>query len=307
MTEDNEIVLLTGGLGQLGSYVYSRLKDKYSIVILDNESNAKIAPPLDCTYIKKDIKNKKTYSSLPDITHIIHCAAQISISKSTQNPLFDANINIMGTLNLLEYARNNDVKKFITISSAATYGEPQFLPITESHPRDPLSPYGLSKLVAERYSKMYANLYGMDICSILPFNIYSPLQKEDDPYAGVIYKFIKRLKSNLPPKIEGDGKQTRDFIHAKDVSVAIESALQINNTKGETFNIGSGKPLSILSLANLLIDISGKNLKPKHMPPRIGDIRESYSSIKKAEKTLHFVPQIPLKPGLTEMFTKINP
>ncbi len=300
-------VLVTGGLGQLGAYIYRQLKDSYKLIILDNESNSKVVAPKEATFIKGDITKDETLLRLNDssIDIIIHAAAQISVTKSIDQPSFDANNNIMGTLNILDFARRKDVEKVVYISSAATYGNPQFLPITEDHPRKPLSPYGLSKLVGEQYTSMYHELYGLNTTSLILFNLYSSLQKKNDPYAGVIYKFISQIKSGLPPTVEGDGLQTRDFIHTSDVSYAIELVLQSDKSKGETYNIGSGKAVSVLDLANNLIDISKKELDIKFVSPRKGDIKESYCSIEKAKKELGFEPKLSLQKGLKEVYDNI--
>ncbi|MHA2358137.1 MAG: NAD-dependent epimerase/dehydratase family protein [Candidatus Heimdallarchaeaceae archaeon] len=304
MNNGKESILITGGLGQIGFYSYLQLREKYQISILDNMLNAKVSPPEDILFIKGDIKDKEIYDSLPEIDYIIHCAAQISPEKSVEKPIFDAKINILGTLQLLEYARKKDISKFLLLSSAATYGNPQFLPITETHPRNPISPYGISKLVSEKYTLLYADLYNLDTIVLLPFNVYSDLQKENDPYAGVIYKFIKSIKNNKAPVIQGDGHQTRDFIHVKDVARAIEIAL---NKRGvcKTINIGSGEPISILELANMLIKFSKSDLEPVFDKPREGDIRESYASTKTAKLELGFTPEIKLEKGLEELFNQI--
>ena len=231
MEQKGDTILITGGLGQIGYYIYLQLKDKYPIIILDNKSNSKVDPPKDVPFYEMDIHNFDQLKTLPRVDYIIHCAAQVSPEKSVISPIQDAYINILGTLNLLELARKNILKKFIHISSAATYGDPQFLPITEDHPKNPLSPYGLSKLTSERYVQIYSTLYDLDTTIILPFNVYSPLQREDDPYAGVITKFIKRIKEGKSPKIEGNGLQTRDFIHIKDIASSVELALRSPNSK----------------------------------------------------------------------------
>ncbi|MCG3220184.1 MAG: GDP-mannose 4,6-dehydratase [Candidatus Heimdallarchaeota archaeon] len=305
MSEHKETVLITGGLGQIGYYTYLQLKEKYQICILDNMLDSKINPPADVIFIKGDIRDQETYSLLPKVEHIIHCAAQISIAKSTVNPILDAETNILGTLNLLEFSRKKNIDRFVFISSAATYGNPQFLPITEEHPRNPLSPYGMSKLVAEKYVSLYSDLFGLNSITLLPFNIYSPLQKEDDPYAGVIFKFIKTIKNNQSPIIEGDGNQTRDFVHIKDITAAIELALENKHITNKTINIGSGEPTTILELANLLVQISGKELELVHKEPREGDIRESFTSLKLAKELLNYSPQIKLKDGLKDMYDSL--
>lgn len=304
MDEKLGTILLTGGLGQLGYFTYLKLKHQYNICIVDDLSNAKVEPPEDVQFIKKRLPDEEIFEKLPDIDFIIHLAAQISIKKSIEKPIYDANSNIYGTLDLLEYARKKDIKKFIYISSAGTFGNPQYLPIDEKHPRTPISPYGLSKLVGENYVKMYDDLYGLNTVSLIPFNFYSPLQNENDPYAGVIFKFLTAVKCDSNLTIFGDGKQTRDFIHIKDVARALELAL-ITKTSSKTFNIGSGKATSIVDLANMVLQISNKNLDITFQPAIKGEIKESYCSIERAAKELDFSPRISLHDGLKDMYGKI--
>ncbi|MHA1199696.1 MAG: NAD-dependent epimerase/dehydratase family protein [Candidatus Heimdallarchaeaceae archaeon] len=306
MTSKEQTVLITGGLGQIGYFLYQILRDNYKICILDNETEAKYKPPTEVDYYKGDIRDDAVYDLLPATDYIIHCAAQISITKSVADPISDAEVNILGTLKLLEFARSNEIKKFVYLSSAATIGSPHFLPITEEHPRNPISPYGFSKYTAERYVLLYSDLYDLNSVVILPFNLYSTLQKENDPYAGVIYKFISAVLRDLPPTIEGDGKQTRDFIHAEDVVTAIKLVLEQDTGTQRVFNIGSGKGTSILELAELVIKISGKDLKPIFVDARLGDIKESYCSIDKASSILGFNPSIKFEDGVKELYDHIK-
>ena len=299
-------VLITGGLGQIGYFLYQSLKKSYRIHILDDETSSKFNPPENVIFHKGSIQDTKFLELIPAVDYVIHCAAQISINKSVIDPIKDAQTNILGTLNLLEYAKNSNVKKFIYLSSAATIGQPYFLPITEEHPRNPISPYGLSKYVAEKYALLYADLFNLNSIVILPFNLYSPFQKQDDPYAGVIYKFISAVLQDLPPKIEGDGLQTRDFIHASDAAIAIKLALEKDTGSQRIFNIGSGKGTPILELANMIIKISGKTITPIHVEERIGDIRDSYCSIEKAKSILGFNPSVNLEDGLAELYNHIK-
>ncbi|MFW9852140.1 MAG: NAD-dependent epimerase/dehydratase family protein, partial [Candidatus Thorarchaeota archaeon] len=161
------------------------------------------------------------------------------------------------------------------------------------------------KYVAEQYVLLYSNLYNLKTSVVLPFNIYSTLQKENDPYSGVIYKFIQKVKNNESPIIEDDGKQTRDFVHAIDVVKAIELILKNEKAIGRIFNIGTGVQTTILELAELIISISGKDLSPNFVEPRKGDIRYSYASIKLAKELLGFSPSINLEEGLKELYNEI--
>ncbi len=306
MSLKQQTILITGGLGQIGHFLYSILKNSYQICILDNESEAKYNPPDDAFFLKGNILDDEIFAKLPAIDYIIHCAAQISINQSVNEPVFDAQNNILGTLKVLEFARKNNIKKFIYLSSAAVFGQPHFLPITEEHPRNPISPYGLSKYVGEKYVLLYSELFALNSIVLIPFNIYSPLLKEDDPYAGVLSKFISAVKQNLPPRIEGDGKQTRDFIHVKDLALAVKLALEKDTGENRVFNIGSGKAVSVEELAKLVIEISGKDLKPVYVEARIGDIKESYCSTEKVIRILDFKPTIQFEDGLKELYNHIE-
>jgi len=306
MSSKRKAILITGGLGQIGYYLYEELKSQYDLCILDNKSSSKFEPPEDVIFIEGDIIDGEVFSKLPEIDFVIHLAAQISIEKSTQSPLFDAKINVMGTLNVLDYALKQNVQKFVYISSAAIFGHPESLPITEDHPRNPLSPYGLSKSVAEKYVKLFSELYNLNTAIVIPFNLYSPIQAEDDPYAGVIYKFIKQVKNGKPPVIQGKGDQSRDFVHVKDAAKVIKLVLE--DVKGDVnvFNIGSGKSTTINDLAKVIIEISGKDLIPQYTEARLGDIDHSYSSIDRAKRELNYNPVISLKEGLEELYLKLQ-
>ncbi|MCK5141375.1 MAG: GDP-mannose 4,6-dehydratase, partial [Candidatus Heimdallarchaeota archaeon] len=268
-------------------------------------SSSKVEVPDDVTFIQNDIQNKASYENLPKIDFIVHAAAQISINQSVSNPIFDAENNILGTLQLLEYAKEIKTKRFIHISSAATYGDPVSLPITEDHPRNPKSPYGLSKLVSERYVRLYSQLYNLEIVVLIPFNIYSPLQNADDPYAGVIFKFVDAIKKGVQYTIYGDGKQTRDFIHVKDVARAIDLSLKSKSAANQIINIGSGVPYSINELSSNLLKLSKSGIQPQQSEAQEGDIYESYCSIKKAQEILGFTQSISIETGLSEILKSI--
>jgi UDP-glucose 4-epimerase len=294
-------VLITGGLGQVGSYLGERFSENHEVTVLDNFSNSlnnsKFSP--DIKVIKDDIRNRRVVNELVDkVDVIIHTAAQISVNKSIEDPIYDADNNINGTLNLLEAARRSDIKRFIYISSAAVYGKPKKLPIDEDHPTNPLSPYGLSKLTGERYTILYHNLYGLPVVCIRPFNIFSPRQNPNSPYSGVITKFIEIIGNNQNPIIFGDGNQTRDFVYIEDVVDVIFKVMEHKGAIGNIFNIGTGKSTQIKELADIIIKISNKNLEPEFVSAQIGDIKESYADVTKAKKILGYVPKFDLEEGL---------
>jgi UDP-glucose 4-epimerase len=297
-------VLITGGMGQVGSYIAEELSREYEIVVLDNfSSNAINKLPDGITIIKGDIRDSKAIAKLfkdIDLDIIIHCAAQVSVTKSFQNPVYDLQVNATGTLELLNATRNSNISRFIYLSSAAVYGLPKYLPIDEEHPVNPISPYGASKLAGEKYCQVFNHVYGLPVVCLRPFNIYSPRQRAENPYSGVICKFIDRVRNGKPPVIEGDGTQTRDFISVHDVVKFILLAIKKPRAIGEVYNVGTGKPTAINALAAEIIEIAGKKLKPVYTRAREGDIKQSYADIRKA-KSLGFKPEVNLREGLREL------
>ncbi len=232
---------------------------------------------------------------------VIHCAAQIYVSRSMEDPAFDAENNVMGTLNLLDAARKASVKRFVYFSSAATYGNPIRLPVDEAHPKEPLSPYGASKLSGEIYTLMIHRAYGLPTTAIRPFNIYSPRQDPSNPYSGVISKFIDNVSKGKPPVIFGDGSATRDFVSVHDVVDMVMLMLEKPEAVGKAFNCGTGTPTRIDELAQTIIDLYGRNLQPEFNSERPGDIMYSYADISLAKRVLGYEPKINLKQGLNEI------
>lgn len=294
-------ILLTGGLGQVGSYLAERFSENNEITILDNFSNrlSNIKLPSKIKIIKGDIRDQNEVNELVSKADtIIHTAAQINVNKSIDDPIYDAENNINGTLKLLEASRRSDVRRFIYISSAAVYGDPITLPINEEHPTYPLSPYGLSKLTGERYSLLYHSLYALPVVCLRPFNIFSPRQNPGSPYSGVITKFIERIRNDQNPVIFGDGNQTRDFVYIEDVVDVIFNTMENKKAVGELFNIGTGKPTKVKELAEVLIEISNRKLELEFTKALTGDIRESYADITKARRILGYKPKYSLEQGL---------
>jgi len=294
-------VLVTGSSGQLGSYVCEELMGDSEVLGLD------IRPQpfanLKASSIQGDITEPgDVRSALKGVKAVIHCAAQVSVEKSTQDPLSDARTNVLGTINMLHESSLAGVSKFIFVSSAAIFGPPKYIPIDENHPTNPMSNYGASKLAGEKYTLAFAHISQMEVVSVRPFNFYSQRADPESPYSGVITKFLARLKAGKPPIIEGDGRQTRDFIHARDVARMLVITLNKKGTRGEVFNCGSGVSTSIRELADLLIKISQKPLKPEFTAARVGDIKESLASTTKASGWLSFRPKTTLEEGLSEMF-----
>ena len=302
-----EKILITGGLGQIGSYLVDRLHACSQVTVLDNmSSGSRYAVPEGVRLVKEDILSPIARDLAADHDVVIHAAAQISVVRSMQEPVFDAQNNVFGTINLLEGARLGGVRKFIYISSAAVYGNPQYLPINEEHPQDPMSPYGASKLCGEKYCIMYNRAYGLPAVCIRPFNIYSPRQDPSNPYSGVISKFISRVSQGLPPIIFGDGSQTRDFVSAHDVVDMISMLMDDEQPQGVVFNVGTGISTRIDELARMVLDAFGSDAGIEFRDPVQGDIKDSYSDISRAKKA-GYSPKVDLRSGLLEVIQAQKP
>jgi UDP-glucose 4-epimerase len=293
-------VLVTGSSGQLGSYVSELLVPSHSVVGMDIRPQP--LEPLRRISIVGDITEPQDVRrAMSGVDAVIHCAAQVSVEKSLEDPLSDARTNVLGTVTLLHEGVLAGVKRFIYVSSAAVFGPPKYIPIDENHPTLPISNYGASKLAGEKYTLAYAKTSSMEAVSVRPFNFYSVRADPQSPYSGVITKFVARLKAGKAPIIEGDGRQTRDFIHARDVASALKLVLEKKDLTGEVFNCGSGLSTSVLDLAQKAIAASGLQLKPEFTSPRLGDIKESLSNNSKVRGVLGFRPRISLQEGLEEL------
>lgn len=284
-------ILITGVSGQIGSYVLELLAKKYEVIGVDlkqypfNEKYCELV-------ITGDLRSRKFVQRVVEnVDAVIHLAAQVSVEKSWIDPAFDAENNIIATLNLLDGCVESGVKRFIYVSSAAVYGNPLYVPIDERHPTNPISPYGVSKLSGEYYTKIYGDKIHINI--VRPFNVYSERMDPKNPYSGVIAKFIERAKRGLPPIIYGDGMQTRDFIHAEDVARAIDAVLE-KGKRGEIYNIGTGEEVSIFELAKIVRDSFRIRDEPIFERAREGDIKRSCADVSKLKK-LGFRPKIVLK------------
>lgn len=293
-------VLVTGGAGFIGSHLVDALCEKHDVAVIDDLSTGRVENLKDSreriTFYKKNILGKNLKDVLRDVEVVFHHAAQIDVRKSVEDPFYDLDINGKGPLNLVENAEN--LERFVYASSGgAVYGEPTYLPADEHHETNPISPYGVSKLIGEKYLYYYSYNYGLKVTCLRYANVYGERQ---DPLgeAGVISIFINRVLKNKPPIIFGDGMQTRDYIHVSDV---VEANLLAMKKEG-TFNIGTGVETSVNQLAHIITKIGGKKLKPVHAEERKGEVRRISLSISRAKRELKWNPNIELKEGIRRTF-----
>ncbi len=231
----------------------------------------------------------------PDV--VIHHAAQIDVQRSLSDPVYDLQVNMEGTVRLLELCRQHGVHKFIYASSAAVYGNPQYLGIDEAHPIRPMSFYGISKYTPEQYICVYAELYGLRYTILRYANVYG-IRQDPKGEGGVVSIFVDKLLKGEKPVIYGDGEQTRDFIYVEDVAAANVAALHRGDN--EVLNISTGVPTSVNELLRLLNELNGTDILPEHFPERPGDIRHSYLKNDKARQILGWRPKVPLREGLAK-------
>jgi len=229
---------------------------------------------------------------------VFHLAASVGNKRSIDHPVTDAEINVIGTLRVLEAARREGVRKIVTSSSAGIFGELKTLPIREDHPVEPDSPYGCTKLCKEKECLVYAKLYGIEAICLRYFNVYGPNQRYD-AYGNVIPIFAFWMLRGEPLTVFGDGEQTRDFVNVRDVVQANIKAAQAPGISG-AFNMGSGGRITINTLVELLRGASGVDPVVRHGPPRPGDVRDSLADISAARRAFGFEPKVSLKEGLKE-------
>lgn len=291
-------VLVTGGVGFIGSHIVDELLEKkYEVVVIDNLiTGHESRIPNGVKLIKADIReslDSAFMSEKPDV--VIHQAAQVSVANSTLQPLYDADENIMGTINLLNLSVKYNIKKFIFASSAAVYGNPSQLPITENHPPQPISFYGLSKLTAESYIQLFSKFYGLSYAILRYSNVYG-MRQDANGEAGVIAIFKEKILSGKNPSIYGDGLQTRDFVFVKDVAKANAAAI----TYGENgiYNISSNSQVTVLDIIQEFERNSNSHVKPVFCDAREGDIRDSVLSNDKARSELKWSPEDTIRSGL---------
>lgn len=304
---ENSVFLVTGGAGFIGSNLCEAiLKMGYKVICLDNLSTGKrenIELFLDnpnYKFIEGDITDYDTcLKACNGVDYVLNQAAWGSVPRSIEMPLYYEKVNIGGTLNMMEAARQTNVKKFVYASSSSVYGDHPILPKVEGQEGNLLSPYALTKRVDEEYGKMYKKLYNLDTYGMRYFNVFGRRQDPNGAYAAVIPKFLKQLMNDEAPTINGDGRQSRDFTYIDNVIEAnLKACLASSEVAGEAYNVAFGGREYLIDIYYDLCSSLGKNIEPVFGPDRKGDIKHSNADISKARKFLGYDPEYNFSDGI---------
>jgi len=295
--------LVTGGAGFIGSNVVKLLTSEgFDVVVLDNFSSGyrkNLEPFANVYLVAADVRDQDAVArAMEDVEIVFHLAASVGNVRSIEQPVEDSDVNVIGTIRVLEAARRAGVRKFVCSSSAAIFGELQHLPIREDHPTEPDSPYGVSKLAEEKMCLSYSKLYGFETICLRYFNVYGVNQRYDS-YGNVIPIFAHRLLRGQPLTIYGDGEQTRDFVNVVDVARANLLAAQSRGVSG-AFNVASGVATTVNHLAAMMCSASHVESKIEYAEPRKGEVRDSRADISAARHSFGYEPTVPMTQGLIE-------
>ena len=305
---EGSVFLVTGGAGFIGSNLCEALLQMgHTVRCLDDLSNGHIEniesfqKNPNFTFLKQDIRDLDAcMEATKGVDYVLNQAAWGSVPRSIEMPLLYEEINIRGTLNMMEAARQNGVKKFVYASSSSVYGDSTVLPKKEGGEGELLSPYALTKRTNEEYGKLYHKLYGLDTYGLRYFNVFGRRQDPNGAYAAVIPKFLKLLMKGERPVIHGDGKQSRDFTYIDNVIEGnLRACLAGSEAAGEAFNIGAGGREYLIDVYHALCKSLGVEIEPVFGPPRKGDIRDSNADISKARKLLGYDPSYDFASGIS--------
>lgn len=302
-------VLVTGGAGFIGSHLVEALAaDGAEVRVFDNLSSGRAENLADVRgrvdLIVGDIRSpEQLAAAMGGVGTVVHLAALVSVADSVERPAENYEINVQGTVNVLEAARAAGARRVVLASSAAVYGNDPALPKREDMPPAPASPYAAAKLADEYIARVHAELYGLETVSLRFFNVYGPRQDPSSPYSGVISRFTDALARGEAPRVFGDGLQTRDFVYVRDVAEAIRLAATSPQVgRGEVLNVGTGRASSLMDVLAALTPLAGRAAPPVFEPPRPGDVRHSVADISRIRERLGFVPTVALADGLAELW-----
>lgn len=304
-------ILVTGGAGFIGSHVLEKLQkvseqsaEKIKVVVLDDLSNgSREHVPSGMELVVGDVRNRNVVEDVFSrhyFSAVIHLAAQTMVPVSVENPLLDCQVNLGGILRILEACRKWQVPHVLFSSSAAVYGDNLHIPLKESEPLCPMSPYGITKMTTEQYMRVYHELYGLDATVFRFANVYGERQGEKGE-GGVVSIFCKLLSQGKPITVYGDGNQTRDFVYSGDIASAIVQALPL--TGYHTINVSTGTETSINDLIRSFERAIGHKAEVQYASPRPGDIQRSVLSNKELIQTLHMKPEMTLEQGIARTYT----
>jgi len=306
---NKKTALVTGGAGFIGSHtVEALLASGWHVRVLDNFSSGHAEnlpgnnPSL--AVLEADVRDYSAVeAALTGVDACLHLAAQVSVTRSIEEPALSAQHNITGWLNVLQAARDKQIGRVVYASSVAVFGDSKHLPLTEATALAPISPYGLEKRVDEDYATLFRKLYGLSSLGLRYFNVFGPRQDASNPYAGVITRFASNLRQGLPLIVYGDGSQSRDFIFVKDVARVNAAALE--SAAEGVLNVGTGRSISLLELISALETITGEATTVNFEPARAGDIIHSYGDCSRIAHTLNFTPKWSIEEGLRELMLAV--
>lgn len=304
--------LVTGGAGFIGSHIAHRLvHEGHDVVILDNLSSGKRenlgAIRERVRFVEADVRDRATVEAETSGCEVVfHEAAIVSVPYSVEHPEESHDVNIVGTLNVLQAARKAKARRVVFASSAAVYGEEPTLPKVETMLPEPVSPYGIEKLTGEYYLATWSKLFGVETVALRYFNVFGPRQDPTSPYSGVISVFGDRILAGKPITFFGDGKQFRDFVYVDNVVEANFLAASRPGVSGRVFNVGCGERTTLLELADLIGKTAGVTVEKSFGPPRAGDIKESVADIGRARQELGYEPKVSVAEGLERLIAHVR-
>jgi nucleoside-diphosphate-sugar epimerase len=297
-------VLITGGGGFIGSNLARRLLEQGDEVrVLDNFSTGNrrnLADVVDeIEVVEGELRSyERVHNATRGVEVVFHQGALPSVPRSVQDPLTTGAVNVEGTLNVLLAARDEGVRRVVFASSSSVYGNAGALPRVETQFPDPISPYAVSKLAAERYCVSFARVYGLETVTLRYFNVFGPRQDPTSQYAAVVPRFIAAVEAGEPVPIFGDGEQSRDFTYVENVVEANVLAAKAAEASGQVINIATGEPRSVNALAQTIGDVLGRRVEREYLPPRTGDVRDSWADVAEARRLLGWEPRVGLEEGL---------
>jgi nucleoside-diphosphate-sugar epimerase len=296
-------VLVTGGAGFIGANLVRTLLERGdSVRVLDNFSTGNRAnlEDLDTEIVEGELRSyERVHNAVRGVEVVYHLGALGSVPRSVQDPLTSSAVNVEGTLNVLLAARDESVRRVVFSSSTSIYGSTRLLPTPEDEPPDPISPYGVAKLAAERYCVSFSRVYeSFESVVLRYFNVFGPLQSPFSQYAAVVPRFVTAIAAGEPVEIHGDGQQSRDFTYVGNVVDATIRAGEAAGASGEIFNVAAGAPASVNTIADTIGEILGKPVERRHVPRRAGDIRDSWADLTKSRRVLGYEPAVDLREGL---------